>query len=137
MKVVLDTNVLVSGLLNPYGPCGEIVRMLAIEELIIYIDARILSEYREVLNRKKFKFNKEQINIFIELIEQNGQFVSSIPTNKNLPDPDDKPFIEVAISGKVEALVTGNLKHFPINQADTYRIFSPSEFLEYFKEKTY
>ncbi len=55
MKIVLDTNVLVSGLLTPFGPTGEIVRMVSAGELILAIDARILSEYQEVLHRPKFK----------------------------------------------------------------------------------
>ena len=48
MKVVLDTNVLVSGLLNPYGPPGRIVQLAAAGELQLCLDARILAEYREV-----------------------------------------------------------------------------------------
>ena len=65
MKIVLDTNVLVSGLLTPFGPCGEIVRMVSAGKLILYIDARILSEYNEVLQRPKFKFNNDHIDTLI------------------------------------------------------------------------
>ena len=61
MKIVLDTNVLVSGLLTPFGPSGKIVRMVSAGRLILQIDARILSEYQEVLHRPKFKFNKDHI----------------------------------------------------------------------------
>ncbi len=45
MKVVLDTNVLVSGLLAPFGPCGEIVRMLTSAEITLCADARVLLGY--------------------------------------------------------------------------------------------
>jgi putative PIN family toxin of toxin-antitoxin system len=65
MKIVLDTNVLVSGLLTPFGPCGKIVRMVSAGKLILYIDARILSEYNEVLQRPKFKFNNDHIDTLI------------------------------------------------------------------------
>ena len=61
MKIVLDTNVLVSGLLTPFGPSGEIVRMISAGELILHVDARILSEYQEVLNRPKFQFDKDHV----------------------------------------------------------------------------
>ena len=67
MKIVLDTNVLVSGLLTPFGSSGEIVRMVFSGELLLYIDARILTEYKDVLHRPKFKFNKENIEIFREV----------------------------------------------------------------------
>src|SRR5210317_1682810 len=106
MKIVLDTNVLVSGLLTPFGPSGKIVRMVSAGELILYIDARILSEYQEVLHRPKFKFNKDHISILLDFIKLYGQFVSSLPLKIRLPDPDDEPFLEVAIAGKARSLIT-------------------------------
>lgn len=54
MRIVLDTNVLVAGLLAPFGPCGpcdEIVRMVSSDELVLSLDARTLTEYEEVLGR--------------------------------------------------------------------------------------
>jgi putative PIN family toxin of toxin-antitoxin system len=78
MKIVLDTNVLVSGLLTPFGPSDEIVRMVSAGELILYINARILSEYEEVLHRPKFKFDKDNISILLDFIRLYGQFVSSM-----------------------------------------------------------
>ena len=132
MKIVLDTNVLVSGLLTPFGPSGKIVRMLFSGELILNIDARILSEYQEVLNRPKFKFDKEHISILIDFIKQYGQFISSSPLKDRLPDPDDEPFLEVAIAGKVKSLVTGNTIHYPSLYREGINIFSPSEFLEFY-----
>ncbi|HKI01222.1 MAG TPA: putative toxin-antitoxin system toxin component, PIN family [Thermoanaerobaculia bacterium] len=55
MKIVLDTNILVSGLLQPFGPSGQIVRLVAAGELVLCHDSRILAEYWEVLLRKKFR----------------------------------------------------------------------------------
>ncbi len=105
MKIVLDTNVLVSGLLTPFGPSGKIVRMVYAGELTLYIDARILLEYQEVLRRPKFKFNKDHISILLDFIKRYGQFVSSLPLKSRLPDPDDEPFLEVAVAGKVRSLI--------------------------------
>jgi putative PIN family toxin of toxin-antitoxin system len=135
MKIVLDTNVLVSGLLTPFGPSGEIVRMVSAGELILYIDARILSEYQEVLHRPKFKFNKDHISILLDFIKLYGQFVSSLPLKNRLPDPDDEPFLEVAIAGKVRSLITGNIVHYPPSSREGIKIFSPSEFLEFFRKQ--
>jgi uncharacterized protein len=133
MKIVLDTNVLVSGLLTPFGPSGEIVRMVSAGELILYIDARILSEYQEVLHRPKFKFNEDHISILLDFIKLNGQFISSLPLKNRLPDPDDEPFLEVAIAGKVRSLITGNIVHYPLSFREGIKILSPSEFLEFFR----
>lgn len=135
MKIVLDTNVLVSGLLTPFGPSGEIVRMVSAGKLILYIDARILSEYHEVLQRPKFKFNNDHINTLVSFIKRNGQFVSALPIKSPLPDPDDEPFLQVAIAGNVSSLITGNIVHYPPSHREGINILSPSEFLGYYRKK--
>ncbi len=104
-------------------------------ELIVYIDARILSEYKDVLHRPKFKFNKDHIGILLDFIKQYGQFASSSPLKHRLPDPDDEPFLEVAIAGMVKSLVTGNRKHYPSSFFKGINIFSPSEFLEFYRKQ--
>jgi putative PIN family toxin of toxin-antitoxin system len=134
MKIVLDTNVLVSGLLTPFGPSGVIVRMLFSGELILHLDARILSEYRDVLNRPKFKFNKDHIDLLLDFIKQCGQFISSSPLTNPLPDPDDEPFLEVAIAGNVKALITGNSVHYPNYFREGINIVSPAEFIEIYRK---
>ena len=73
MNIVLDTNVLVAGLLSPFGTCGEIVRMVSSGELILFFDARILSEYDEVLRRPKFRFAKEKVDALLDYILYRGQ----------------------------------------------------------------
>jgi putative PIN family toxin of toxin-antitoxin system len=135
MKIVLDTNVFVSGLLTPFGSSGEIVRMVFSGELTVCIDARILAEYRDVLHRPKFKFNQDHIGILLDFIKQYGQFTSSLPLKNRLPDPDDEPFFEVAIAGRVKFLVTGNRKHYPASVFKGINIFSPSEFLEFYRKQ--
>jgi len=52
---------------------------------------------------------------------------------KSLPDPDDNPFLEVAIGANADALVTGNKRHFPSDAAGKVKILSPAEFLRYFQ----
>ncbi len=135
MKIVLDTNVLVSGLLTPFGPSGEIVRMVFSGELTVYIDARILAEYKDVLHRPKFKFNKDHIGILLDFIKQYGQFTLSSPLKTCLPDPDDEPFLEVAIAGRVRSIVTGNTAHYPSPLREGIDIFSPSEFIEFYRKQ--
>jgi putative PIN family toxin of toxin-antitoxin system len=135
MKIVLDTNVLVSGLLTPFGSSGEIVRMVFSGELLLYIDARILSEYQDVLHRPKFNFNKDHIGILLDFIKQYGQFIFSSPLKSRLPDVDDEPFLEVAIAGKVISLVTGNTAHYPSPLREGIDIFSPSEFIEFYRKQ--
>jgi uncharacterized protein len=136
MKIVLDTNVLVSGLLTPFGPGGEIVRMVSAGKLVLCLDARILMEYREVLYRPTFKFDKEHINTFFDFTKQYCQFVSTVPLKNRLPDPDDEPFLEASIAGKTQCLITGNIAHFPHSSRRGIKILSPSEFLDFYRNQT-
>lgn len=135
MNIVLDTNVLVAGLLSPFGACGEIVRMVSSGELILSFDARILSEYDEVLRRTKFKFAKEKVDALLDYIVYRGQTIAPSPLNNSLPDSEDEPFLEVVLSGEVVCLVTGNQDHFPIELCQGIKVFSPKEFLTFYKKR--
>jgi len=135
MNIVLDTNVLVSGLLSPFGPCGEIVRMVSSAELTLAFDARIITEYKEVLIRPKFKFDRNKIEALLDYIEYRGLVVASSPLPQPLPDIDDEPFLEVAIAAKVVCVVTGNHIHFPPDLCLGVKIYSPSDFLTFFKKQ--
>jgi len=134
MKIVLDTNVLVSGLLTPFGTSGEIVRMVSAGKLILQYDSRILLEYQEVLYRSKFQFDKDQIDSLIDYIKKNGQAVPTSPLKKLPPDPDDAPFLEVAIGGEAEYLVTGNKVHYPRKSREAIKILSPTEFINLYRK---
>ncbi|MBI4229249.1 MAG: putative toxin-antitoxin system toxin component, PIN family [Planctomycetes bacterium] len=126
MRIVLDTNVLVSGLLSPYGPPGELVRMAAAGRLILCHDARILAEYREVLARPKFGFDREHVDAVLVQIHAAGEAVAAGPLPRRLPDPDDEPFLEVALAAGAACLVTGNLRHFPAAARSGMRVVSPA-----------
>jgi putative PIN family toxin of toxin-antitoxin system len=133
MKIVLDTNVLVAGLLSPFGPCGEIVRMVSSGEVTLCFDALILTEYSEVLYRSKFEFDKDRVAALLDHIEHRGHTVASSPLRHSLPDPDDEAFLKAAIAGKAECLVTGNASHFPSKLCQGRKVFSPSGFLTFYK----
>ncbi|MCM2264639.1 MAG: putative toxin-antitoxin system toxin component, PIN family [Desulfuromonadales bacterium] len=134
MKIVLDTNVLVAGLLSPFGPCGEIVRMVSSGELTLALDARILTEYQEVLARPKFKFDQDKVAAILDLIEHRGVTVAASPLIQPLPDPDDEPFLAIAITARVACLVTGNHVHFPVEFCQGAAVLSPSEFLMFYRQ---
>jgi uncharacterized protein len=136
MRIVLDTNVLVSGFLYPFSSSGEIVRLTARGDLQLCYDCRIISEYKEVLLRAKFGFKPNDVCEFISQIESEGFSIISRPLPKRLPDPDDEPFLEAAIEGKVYCLVTGNLKHYPVHIRQNASVFSPAEFLEKYRKKS-
>lgn len=135
MKIVLDTNVLLSGLLTPFGSSGEIVRMGFAGKLALCLDVRILSEYREVLFRPKFQFNKEHVNTLLRFISPNGIFPATIPLKDPLPGMDDEPFLEVAVGAAAKCLITGNTAHFPPSLRQGVTVLSPSEFIEFYRRE--
>ena len=126
MIVVIDTNVFVSGLINYKGIPGQIVNMLLAERFTLLFDNRILEEYEDVLNRKKLKLSRKIIDPIIDYIKSDGIFVIAEPIKLKFEDEDDKKFLEVAISGNAEYLITGNKRHFPTNDI----IVTPREFIE-------
>jgi putative PIN family toxin of toxin-antitoxin system len=135
MKIVLDTNVLVAGLLSPFGPCAEIVRMVSSGDLTLCFDSRVLSEYSEVLCRPKFRFETDRVLVLLDHIERRGQIVASSPLSTLLPDPGDQPFLEIAVAGRAECLVTGNHAHFPPKLCHGVTTLSPSGFLRYYRDQ--
>lgn len=137
MLVVVDTNVLVSGLLKANRTPGAIVRLITYNYLQLAYDARIINEYREVLSRPRFGFKKSDIDALITQIEDKGElqsfsvFLDSV-IKTDLPDPDDRPFIEVALNTQDRILITGNKKHFPGEVCKFINVLTPSEFWERF-----
>ncbi len=128
--IVLDTNVLVSGLLQGRGPSGQLVRLVAVGELVLALDPRILGEYEAVLLRKKFGFDPDRTRALLEQIRADGMQVAARPLEKRLPDPDDEAFLEVARAAGARALVTGNLRHFPEDARAGVTVVSPREMIE-------
>lgn len=135
MDIVIDTNVLVAGLLSPFGACGEIVRMVSAGELTLSFDARILSEYNEVLRRPRFGFEEEKIAALLDYIVYRGRAVAPSLLSLSLPDPDDEPFLEVTLVSQASCLVTGNQKHFPTERCQGAKVISPSAFLIFFRNQ--
>lgn len=130
MKIVLDTNVLVSGILSPHGPPAAVLRALLTERVRLCFDERILAEYRDVLCRGKFAFDRELVAELLSFLEASGFRALAQPLDLALPDPNDQMFVEVAVFSQADFLVTGNLKHFPRSARQGIAVASPREFLE-------
>ena len=126
MKIVIDTNVIVSALINSNGMPGKILASVLGGRIKILYDNRIIFEYIDVLSRKNFGFNEEIINDMIDYFKNDGEFINSEYSNVMFIDETDKKFYEVFKSGEAEYLITGNIKHFPKENG----IIIPKEFIE-------
>lgn len=135
MRIVLDTNVLISGLLSAAGPPGWIVEAVLSGELEIAFDGAIRQEYAEVLRRPEFGFPGARVDDILAALDQFGFVVAAAPPwPLPLSDPDDEPFLAVA-AASASVLVTGNLRHFPLRVRRGVIVCTPREFVDRLKPK--
>lgn len=132
--VVIDTNVIVSAFwsLNKITNPSILIDAFYKGKVVVLYNENILLEYLTVLNREKFKFSKEQIDIFSNAIKILGIHTKAVNIGtENFPDPKDLVFYEVKMSKEDSYLVTGNMKHFPQEP----KIVTPAEMVQILKEK--
>jgi len=103
--------------------------MLTSGRITLCVDARILLEYEDVLRRPCFKIDPLKSGVLLEYISCHSQTPAVVPLVAPLPDPDDQPFLEVALSSRAVFLITGNIRHFPSRWRHGVQVVSPREFL--------
>jgi len=113
LRLVLDTNIIVSAVLKPDGLQRTVLLLAMTRPARLFVSASILSEYRMVLSRPELKIRKGLRQQFLQLIEDRGHMVSPTRQIRVTRDPDDNIFLECADAARADFLVTGNLRHFP------------------------
>ena len=129
MLVVLDTNILVSALLSPFGPPARVLDMVLSGDIRVAYDDRLMAEYREVLARPKFSFAPEDVATVLAYLEADGERVTARPLACELLDPDDLPFLEVAMQAEA-VLITGNTAHYPETVRGEVQVVAPGDFIK-------
>lgn len=128
-KVVYDTNVVVSGLLSNRGIPALLLDLAFNGRVTLFLSPEIFEEYEHVLARPKFGIRAARRESVLRQLRSLSQWVEPRQSLAVAGDPDDNRFLECALAGKVEFLVTGNLRHFPKTLRDT-RVMSPRQFFE-------
>jgi putative PIN family toxin of toxin-antitoxin system len=123
---VIDTNVVVSGLLNPHGPSARVLDAVLDGRLKLVYDARILAEYRDVLHRPRLKLAPNKITAFLNGL-QNQSMVTPRPLATIGPDADDIVFVEAALATSDKTIVTGNLADYPAEILNGVRVLTPAQ----------
>jgi predicted nucleic acid-binding protein len=98
-------------------------------------DLRVLSEYREVLARPKLRIESGQREILLTQISSEGIQVAAEPLSNSLPDPSDEMFLEIALAGSAECLITGNLRHFPVEKCCGMKVLNPGDFINFYADQ--
>lgn len=129
-EIILDTNVLISGLLSAKNAPGRIVDALRMGAIRLIVDDRILSEYRTVLRRPNFEryIKAMEREWMIEFLNIDSRMAVCDRVFDDLPDPQDACFLEVAFTAGLP-LVTGNAKHFPSEKCRGVKVLTPAEFV--------
>ena len=123
---VLDTNVIVAAHLSPHGPPAHLLQEVYTQRLRLAYDARIAIEYRTVLRRDKFDLPRHSVDRFLTVLADQD-LVDARPLKVNLPDEEDRMFLEVAHATAEMVLVTGNHRHFPRKMRGEVTVLSPAE----------
>lgn len=141
VRIVFDTSSLITALRSSKGAAAEVLRLVLLEEIVVLMDYKIASEYRDVALRPEHltaaRRSAETVLSLIESLEGLAEPVFIV--NKPRPlssDPNDDMILDVAINGRADALVTQNAKHF-ITAGRRYaiKVLSPAELLEALGEK--
>ena len=130
---VIDTNVFVSAYMthNLKSATSKVVQLLFKGEINILYNDEIIAEYVDVLSRPHLRINPVERDTLLAHIQKNGVYTNRTSFGELLIDEDDRVFYEVALSEEDSFLVTGNLKHFPIDP----RVVTPAQMLHILGEE--
>jgi len=130
IRVVIDTNVLISALLQPQGlPAQVLLATIAGPKARLCVSGDIYAEYEEVIRRPRFKRSETEIANTLRSIRETGVWVRPAHRLHACVDPSDDVFLECAQAARAHYIVTGNVKHFPAKWGDTL-IVTPRQLLD-------
>jgi len=128
IRVVIDTNILVSALLKPEDIPAAIVMLALSRKVELCVSDDIFAEYDEVVRRPRFNLPADAIEGVLRSIRKLGHWVEPSVRVEGI-DPDDNIFLECALAAKADYLVTGNQRHFPDRWKKT-KVISARELIE-------
>ncbi len=138
MKVVLDANVFVSALINSQGTPSQIINLWRAEVFELLVSEPILVEIGRVLRYPKIvqlhKLTEQKLQEFFALLREESILITPTQNLQISIDEEDNHYIECAIAGMADYLVTGDKQHLlPIGEYQGIRIVSPATFLTLLK----
>jgi len=131
MRLVLDTNVLLSALAFPGSKPDHVLQSVRRGEVELFVSSFILAELERIL-RDKFRFTKRQTDERVAVIRRMATLVESKERIALVADKDDdNRILECAVAARADYLVTGDKQHLlPLQSIGTTQIVTPAAFLE-------
>jgi putative PIN family toxin of toxin-antitoxin system len=132
MKIVLDTNVFISGIFFG-GPPSQILKFWRQSKLIIVLTQQILEEYQRVGDELSIKYPSINIEPIIKLFTIFGEFVETKGIIETIcEDPDDNKFIECAIASQSKLIVSGDKHLLTISGYKDIKVLKPRQFIDHY-----
>lgn len=128
LRLVIDTNVLVSAAIKPAGLQRTVLLLAMTKPARWYVSRAIFDEYREVLARPELRIRKGPRRQLLQVIKNRSHSVAPTRHLEVTKDPDDNVFLECADAAGADYLITGNQKHFPKFWKKT-KVITPREFI--------
>jgi putative PIN family toxin of toxin-antitoxin system len=128
LRLVIDTNVVVSAALKPEGLQRTVVLLAMTKPARWYVSEAIVAEYALVLTRPELKIRRSLRQQLLQLIKNHARVVVPSRIAQITSDPADNIFLECADAARADYLLTGNQRHFPKFWKNT-KIISSREFL--------
>ena len=128
LRLVIDTNVVVSAALKPEGLQRTVVLLAMTKPARWYVSEAIVAEYALVLTRPELKIRRSLRQQLLQLIKNHARVVVPSRIAQITSDPADNIFLECADAARADYLLTGNQRHFPKFWKNT-KIISSTEFL--------
>jgi uncharacterized protein len=131
IRVVVDTNVLVSGIRNRRGNEAQIIGTIQRGILAPCFSEVIFAEYVEVLARSKFGFLTDEVATLLATIRSRGQLFEPDPWPLVVLDRSDAKFMACAMAAQADYLVTGNRRDFPEKSYGSARVVNARELMDF------
>jgi len=130
VRIVLDTNVLISGIFFA-GPPYQILEAWRDGTLQILVSPAILEEYRRVMNELVSQFEAINLDPFLDLLTLRSEIVlAPLMPRVIKEDPSDDKFLECAVAGKAACIVSGDKHLLKLSEFRGIRILTPRHFIQ-------
>jgi putative PIN family toxin of toxin-antitoxin system len=134
MRAVVDTSILVRALIKPRGTVGPVLLRLRNGDYTLLYSQPLLEELTDVLNRPrlryKYSLTEEDIHAVVSLILLRGEAVAPERRIAACRDRRDDKFLEVAVTGKADVIVSGDQDLLVLDPFYGIPIVPPGRFLE-------
>ena len=133
MRAVVDTSVLVSGMIKRKGTTGDVLHALRDGRFTVVYSTDILVEIIDVLGRptfrSKYQIEPDDITALINLVRLRGELVTPQRKISLCRDSHDDKFIEAALATEVDCIVSGDADLLDLTPFENIPILRPAEFL--------